>query len=150
MLVEQQDAGCRQNLIDGARFCCCWTIIIFIIVLMIGPHDRADYDRHAHRRHPDDEGDTPVLSRDMSNRFHNLWLPTRVSIGYTAAMRKDSGFRIRVDRELRDRFLNVCRAQDRPAAQIIREFMREYVSNNPASPNRLKLLSQIRRRRARR
>ena len=41
---------------------------------------------------------------------------------------KDSGFRIRVQRELRQRFLDVCRAQDKPAAQVIREFMREYVS----------------------
>ncbi len=42
-------------------------------------------------------------------------------------MTKDSGLRIRVQRDLRDRFLEVCRAQDRPAAQVIREFMREYV-----------------------
>lgn len=42
-------------------------------------------------------------------------------------MTKDSGLRIRVQRDLRDRFLEVCRAQDKPAAQVIREFMREYV-----------------------
>lgn len=42
-------------------------------------------------------------------------------------MTKDSGLRIRVQRNLRDRFLEVCRAQDKPAAQVIREFMREYV-----------------------
>lgn len=42
-------------------------------------------------------------------------------------MTKDSGLRIRVQRDLRDRFLDVCRAQDKPAAQVIREFMREYV-----------------------
>jgi hypothetical protein len=40
---------------------------------------------------------------------------------------KDSGLRIRVQRELRDRFLGACRAQDKPAAQVIREFMRQYV-----------------------
>ena len=40
---------------------------------------------------------------------------------------KDSGFRIRVSRELRDTFVATCREQDKPAAQVLREFMREYV-----------------------
>ena len=40
---------------------------------------------------------------------------------------KDAGMRIRVERFLRDEFLDVCRAQDLPAAQVIRAFMREYV-----------------------
>jgi hypothetical protein len=40
---------------------------------------------------------------------------------------KDSGLRIRVQRELRERFLGGCHAQDKPAAQVIREFMRQYV-----------------------
>lgn len=43
---------------------------------------------------------------------------------------KDSGLRIRVERELRDRFLAICREQDRPAAQVLREFMREFVAEN--------------------
>ena len=52
-----------------------------------------------------------------------------VSNGYTRGMPgKDVGFRIRVERELRDRFLEVCRLQDRPAAQVIREFMRACVA----------------------
>jgi len=42
-------------------------------------------------------------------------------------MQKDSGLRIRVERELRDRFLEACRKEDRPAAQVLREFMRKYV-----------------------
>jgi len=46
---------------------------------------------------------------------------------------KDAGLRIRVQRELRDQFLDVCRAQDKPAAQVLREFMREYVSKHPAT-----------------
>ncbi|WP_273241716.1 hypothetical protein [Hyphomonas atlantica corrig.] len=41
---------------------------------------------------------------------------------------KDSGFRIRIDRELRDRFVEICREQDRPAAQVIREFMRQHIA----------------------
>lgn len=43
---------------------------------------------------------------------------------------KNSGLRIRVELELREKFLEVCRQQDRPAAQVIREFMREYISSN--------------------
>lgn len=45
-------------------------------------------------------------------------------------MTKDSGLRIRVQRELRERFIEVCRAQDKPAAQVIREFMRAYVNRH--------------------
>ena len=41
---------------------------------------------------------------------------------------KDVGLRIRVQRDLREQFLRVCRAQDKPAAQVLREFMREYVT----------------------
>ena len=45
-------------------------------------------------------------------------------------MSKDSGMRIRIERGLRDRFIEICRKQDRPAAQVIREFMREYVATH--------------------
>jgi hypothetical protein len=43
---------------------------------------------------------------------------------------KDTGFRIRVERDLRDAFLEACRAQDKPAAQVIREFMRRCVARH--------------------
>ena len=43
---------------------------------------------------------------------------------------KDAALRIRVDRNLRDAFLEVCRAQDKPGAQVIREFMRQYVARH--------------------
>ena len=59
----------------------------------------------------------------------------RVSVGYTPLMAtKDVGLRIRVERDLRDRFLEICRTQDRPAAQVLREFMREYVRQNHSYP----------------
>ncbi|PWB84621.1 MAG: hypothetical protein C3F11_00320 [Methylocystaceae bacterium] len=45
---------------------------------------------------------------------------------------KDVGLRIRVERELRDQFLEVCRLQDRPAAQVIREYMRACVAGRAA------------------
>jgi len=40
---------------------------------------------------------------------------------------KDKGLRIRVDQELREEFLATCHAEDKPASQVLREFMREYV-----------------------
>lgn len=46
---------------------------------------------------------------------------------------KDVGLRIRVQRELREEFLAACRADDKPAAQVIREFMRSYVRKHERS-----------------
>lgn len=42
---------------------------------------------------------------------------------------KDVGLRIRIQRELREQFLEACRQQDKPAAQVLREFMRNYVKH---------------------
>jgi hypothetical protein len=41
-----------------------------------------------------------------------------------------SGFRVRVEGRLRQEFLEACRAQDRTAAQVIREFMRTFVQHH--------------------
>lgn len=49
---------------------------------------------------------------------------------------KDVGLRIRVERSLRDQFLEICRSQDKPAAQVLREFMRNYVADNGSGMNR--------------
>ncbi|MEW8073653.1 MAG: hypothetical protein AB2826_24855 [Candidatus Thiodiazotropha sp.] len=46
---------------------------------------------------------------------------------------KDAGLRIRVQRDLREQFLEACRAQDKPAAQVLREFMRDYVAQHLAT-----------------
>ena len=51
-------------------------------------------------------------------------------------MKKDTGLRIRIDRDLRERFLDICRSEDRPAAQVLREFMREYVNKNESLNDR--------------
>ncbi len=48
-------------------------------------------------------------------------------------MQKDVGLNIRIDSQLRDRFIAICREQDRPAAQVIREFMRAYVAEHNAA-----------------
>ena len=53
-----------------------------------------------------------------------------VSIGYTQGAMKDVGLRIRVQRDLREQFLEVCRKQDKPAAQVLREFMRTYIAKS--------------------
>jgi len=42
--------------------------------------------------------------------------------------RKDVAFKIRIDEELRRAFVEACREQDRPAAQVVREFMRRYIA----------------------
>lgn len=39
---------------------------------------------------------------------------------------KDSGMRIRVEKELREAFVQACRAQNRPAADVLRDFMRTF------------------------
>lgn len=50
---------------------------------------------------------------------------------------KDVGLRIRVERSLRERFVDACRSEDKPAAQVIREFMRSYVEDRqPIRPPR--------------
>ena len=43
---------------------------------------------------------------------------------------KDVGLRIRVDRALRAEFVEACNAVDMPAAQVLRAFMRDYVSRS--------------------
>jgi hypothetical protein len=40
---------------------------------------------------------------------------------------KDKGLRIRVDQGLREAFLAACHAEDKPASQVLRKFMSEYV-----------------------
>lgn len=60
-----------------------------------------------------------------------------VSIGYTPTM-KDVGLRIRIEKELRDRFVEACRRKDVPAAQVLRGFMRGFVDEEgeQAAPSR--------------
>ena len=48
---------------------------------------------------------------------------------------KDVGLRIRIQRDLRDKFMDSCRDKDVPAAQVLREFMRACVSHHEAKPN---------------
>ena len=45
--------------------------------------------------------------------------------------KKDAALRIRLTKELRSSFLAACSAEDKVAAQVIREFMRDYVAERP-------------------
>jgi hypothetical protein len=46
---------------------------------------------------------------------------------------KDAGLRLRVEKELRQEFVEACRSTGKPAAQVIREFMREFVARERAT-----------------
>ena len=48
-------------------------------------------------------------------------------------MTKESGFRVRVEEDLRKTFLEVCRQQDSTASQEIRKFMRDYIERQTES-----------------
>jgi hypothetical protein len=43
---------------------------------------------------------------------------------------------MRVQRDLRESFVEACRAQDKPAAQVLREFMRQYIYRQASSETR--------------
>ncbi len=47
-------------------------------------------------------------------------------------MNKSSNYRIRVEPDLHQEFLDACKSEDKPAAQVIREFMRAYVGRSHA------------------
>jgi hypothetical protein len=63
----------------------------------------------------------------------------RVSRGYTAAMPlkiKDAGLRLRVERDLREEFVETCRSEGKAAAQVLREYMRDYVARKRVAAQR--------------
>lgn len=43
---------------------------------------------------------------------------------------KDCGMRIRIDKQLREEFLEACRSEDRAASDVLREFMRTYIKQH--------------------
>lgn len=45
---------------------------------------------------------------------------------------KSAGFRIRVEPELRELFVNACKANDLSAAQVLRTYMKRYVYQHDA------------------
>jgi hypothetical protein len=55
---------------------------------------------------------------------------------------KDAGLRLRVEREIRQEFVEACRAEGKTAAQVLREYMRDYIARNRAAAQR-ELFSEI-------
>lgn len=49
---------------------------------------------------------------------------------------KDAGLRLRVEKSLRQEFVDACRAEGRAAAEVLREFMRAYVAQNRGTAQR--------------
>lgn len=48
-------------------------------------------------------------------------------------MEKNVQFAFRCEAHLREQFIQACRADDRPAGQVLREFMREFVNQRRTS-----------------
>ena len=54
-----------------------------------------------------------------------------VAIIYTQGSNmSETGIRVRIDPELRDKFILACRNNDLTASQVIRSYIREYVKSN--------------------
>lgn len=53
--------------------------------------------------------------------------------------KKDVGLRIRVDRDLREAFVEACRVQDVSASQILRDFMRSFTERTASQGGQLML-----------
>ena len=49
-------------------------------------------------------------------------------------MGKTAALRIRIEPELHKKFLDICKAQDVAASQVLREFMKQYVSTHERTP----------------
>ncbi len=49
-------------------------------------------------------------------------------------MGKTAALRIRIEPELHQQFLDICKAQDVAASQVLREFMKHYVSTHERTP----------------
>lgn len=67
-----------------------------------------------------------------------LWIHKCVSKCYGSKMStKDSGMRIRVEKDLREAFVQACRSQNRPAAEVLRDFMRSFTEKQSAGQGNL-------------
>ncbi|MAT94436.1 MAG: hypothetical protein CME59_17790 [Halioglobus sp.] len=49
--------------------------------------------------------------------------------------KKSRALQIRIEEQLHQEFLDTCHNEDRPAAQVLREFMREFIAEHqPQQP----------------
>ena len=53
--------------------------------------------------------------------------------------KKDVGLRIRVDRRLREAFIEACKAEGRIASEVLREFMQWYVGRYSRTVGQMQL-----------
>ena len=49
---------------------------------------------------------------------------------------KDAGLRLRIEKDLREQFVEICRSEGKAAAHVLREYMRDYVSQHYRSVQR--------------
>ncbi|HWT62973.1 MAG TPA: antitoxin of toxin-antitoxin stability system, partial [Ochrobactrum sp.] len=47
---------------------------------------------------------------------------------------KDSTFTLKLEAELRDAFIAAAEAEDRPASQVVRDLMRQYIAERDVTP----------------
>lgn len=50
------------------------------------------------------------------------------------AKAKDSTFTLKLEAELRDAFIAAAEAEDRPASQVVRDLMRQYIARSEITP----------------
>lgn len=53
---------------------------------------------------------------------------------YNLHVEKDAQFAFRVETPLREQFVRLCKRMDRPAGQVLREFMRQFVQEHGQAP----------------
>jgi len=57
---------------------------------------------------------------------------------------KDAGLRIRVEMELREAFVQACRAQNRGASEVLRDFMRVFTDKHQRGQSSLFVDTKLR------
>lgn len=46
---------------------------------------------------------------------------------------KDAGLRLRIEREIREEFVAACHAEGKTAADVLRDYMRDYIERSRAA-----------------
>ena len=62
--------------------------------------------------------------------FRVIRVHTVITIYTQGSNMPETGIRVRIDPELRDKFILACRNNDLTASQVIRSYIREYVKSN--------------------
>ncbi len=74
------------------------------------------------------------MRNGLSPRNLAIILPAIDVYPMATHMVKTAALRIRIEPELHKKFLDTCKSQDVPASQVLREFMKQYVSDNAQTP----------------